>query len=145
MKPAVRFRVRRMRAGDIAGAQRIWRAVFHPRLGDTRRGILRFLSRNPGMSSVAVSGAKVVGVILCGHDGRRGYIYRMAVDSQFRRRGIGTALAHSAVTAFRRARVPRCIHFIGPKNLASQAFWKQVGWKMPEDRGIMTRDIPFKR
>jgi len=141
MKPAVKYRVRRMRPGDIAGVRSLWSSVFHPSIGDDRPGILRFLKRNPGMSSVALSGGKVAGVILCGHDGRRGFIYRMAVDGKCRRLGVGTALAKSAVTAFKKARIPRCIHFVGPTNRASQAFWKKAGWKMAEDRGIMTRDI----
>jgi len=115
--------------------------VFHPRREDGSHNILRFLRRNPGMSSVAIIGGKTVGVILCGHDGRRGYIYRMAVDPQYRRLGIGAALAKCAVTAFRNARIFRCIHFIGPTNRASRAFWKSAGWELVKDRGIMVRDI----
>ena len=57
---------------------------------DEHAQIAHYLLRNPGMSFVAIADGRIVGAILGGHDGRRGYIHHLAVDTAFRRRGIGT-------------------------------------------------------
>ena len=64
---------------------------------DSREGIARFLKRNPTTSVVAVEDGKVVGSILCGHDGRRGCLYHVCVDEDYRRRGIGKSMVVKAM------------------------------------------------
>ena len=66
---------------------------------DSYEGIEKYLKRNPGISYVAVLDGKVVGVILCGHDGRRGIIQHACVSPDCRRMGIGKKLVDLAVTA----------------------------------------------
>src|SRR5207247_8871003 len=70
---------------DYDAAIGIWRRVEGPEIaeGDDREGIAQFLTRNPGLSRVAIDGAAVVGVALCGHDGRRGHVYHLAVDPAY--------------------------------------------------------------
>ena len=60
---------------------------------DSKDDIARFLERNPGLSFVARDNGQLVGVVLCSHDGRRGYIDQLAVRKSHRRQGIGKGLA----------------------------------------------------
>lgn len=68
-------------------------------LDDSREGIDAFLRRNPTTCFAALDGETMTGAILCGHDGRRGYIYHTVVLPAYRRQGIGTALIDAAVAA----------------------------------------------
>ena len=61
-------------------------------IDDSREGVLRFLKRNPTTSVVAVEDGKIVGAILCGHDGRRGCLYHVCVDEHYRKCGIGKSM-----------------------------------------------------
>src|SRR5438445_186965 len=75
---------------DYDGALQVWQRVEGVEIaeGDDREGVARFLVRNPGLSRVAIDGSAILGVALCGHDGRRGHIYRLAVDPAYQRGGI---------------------------------------------------------
>jgi len=74
----------------------LWKQSDGVGLGDSdsRENINLFLNRNPGMSYLAESGNKLVGVVLAGHDGRRGYIHHLAVAPNHRRRGVGNLLVN---------------------------------------------------
>ena len=61
-------------------------------IDDSRQGVERFLKRNPSTSVVAIEDGRVVGAILCGHDGRRGCLYHVCVDPDYRRQGIGKSM-----------------------------------------------------
>ena len=65
-------------------------------IDDSRDGVLRFLKRNPATSVVAVEDGKIVGAILCGHDGRRGCLYHVCVDEHYRKCGIGKSMVVAA-------------------------------------------------
>ena len=87
--------VRIMTIDDYDGVYALWTKIrgFGLRsVDDSREGVERFLKRNPTTSVVAVEDGKVVGSILCGHDGRRGCLYHVCVDEDYRRRGIGRAM-----------------------------------------------------
>lgn len=68
---------------------------------DEREAVERYLERNPRLSLIATEDDCLVGTTLCGHDGRRGYLYHLAVAKSHRGRGIGSAL------------VMRCLHQLG--------------------------------
>ena len=68
---------------------------------DSKEGVERFLKRNPTTSVVAVEDDKIVGAILCGHDGRRGCLYHVCVDEAYRMRGIGKAMVVFAMEALK--------------------------------------------
>lgn len=70
-------------------------------LDDSRDGIARYLERNPETCFVAEDGEKIIGVIIAGHDGRRGYIYHTAVSPDHRGLGIGTKLVDAAMKAIK--------------------------------------------
>lgn len=88
------IQTREFRIGDYDAAVDLWHRVEGLDLaeGDDRETIRRFLQRNPGLSRIALEGTKIVGAVLCGHDGRRGYVYHLAVDPEYHGRGLGRRL-----------------------------------------------------
>jgi ribosomal protein S18 acetylase RimI-like enzyme len=95
---------------------------------DSREGVARFLKRNPGLSFVAREGEHLVGVVLCGHDGRRGYIHHLAVSKSHRRQGLGRALVERCLSALGQDGIGKCHLFVFAANGDAIAFWKNVGW-----------------
>jgi N-acetylglutamate synthase len=97
--------------------------------GDDRESVAQFLERNPGLSRVALDGSATVGVVLCGHDGRRGHIYHLAVDPAYRGCGLGKRLVGECLKRLRAAGVVRAIILVADYNLGGAEFWKRAGWE----------------
>ena len=97
--------------------------------GDDRESVAQFLERNPRLSRVALDGSAVVGVVLCGHDGRRGHIYHLAVDPAYRGSGLGKRLVKECLKRLRAAGVVRAIILVADNNLGGAEFWKRAGWE----------------
>jgi ribosomal protein S18 acetylase RimI-like enzyme len=95
---------------------------------DTPDQIRRFLERNPGLSTVAESEGRLVGTALCGHDGRRGFIYHLAVDQNARARGVGRRLVEQSLTNLKEAGLTRCHIVVYAHNTAGQKFWEHIGF-----------------
>lgn len=130
--------IRPMYAEDYEAAFALWSncdGVGLRSLDDSREGILRFLQRNPGLSMVAVEQEDLVGVLLCGHDGRRGTIYHVAVRPQARRKGIGRALVSAAIDAFRAEQIHKVALVVYSSNETGNLFWKALGFA---DRADLT-------
>ena len=102
-------------------------------LDDSREGIDRFLKRNPTTSVVATEDGKIVGAILCGHDGRRGCMYHVCVDPEHRRRRIGTQMVVFAMEALRREQISKVSLIAFTENDIGNAFWNRIGWTRRED------------
>ena len=100
-----------------------------------------YLARNPGLSFVAVQGCKIIGAVLCGHDGRRGYLHHLAVAQGHRRNGIGTALVDKALDALRTKGIRKCHGFILDQNRAALEFWQSIGWAKGEDLKVISKSI----
>ena len=116
---------------DYDAAVELWKLVEGLEIaeGDDREGVGQFLARNPGLSRVATDGSSVVGVALCGHDGRRGHIYHLAVDPAYQGRGIGKRLLDECLEGLRRTGVKRAIILVADDNARGRAFWKRCGWE----------------
>ena len=86
---------------DYSAALQLWQRVegLEVAEGDDKEGVAQFLARNPGLSRVAIDGSTVVGVVMCGQDGRRGHIYHLAVDPAYRRYGLGKHLVQECLDA----------------------------------------------
>ena len=96
--------IRIMQPEDHANVYELWTKT--PGMGlnsldDSKEGLTRFLKRNPTSCFVAVEENIIVGTILCGHDGRRGYIYHAAVAEAHQGKGIGSALLEAALEALK--------------------------------------------
>ena len=100
---------------------------------DSREGIDKYLKRNPNTSFVAVCEQKVVGVILCGHDGRRGIIQHACVSPDHRREGIGQKLVDLALEALKEEGITKVLLVVFKKNEGGNAFWESQGFTLRED------------
>jgi len=108
---------------------------------DSRPGIQSYLERNPGMSFVATADGVVVGAVLAGHDGRRGYIHHLAVHPDCRRQGIGRGLVQSCLEVLGAAGIRKAHIFIFNDHSDGIAFWKSVGWTPRSDIGVISKTI----
>ena len=123
--------IRTMTMEDYDGVYALWTKIrgFGLRsVDDSREGIERFLKRNPATSVVAVEDGKVVGSILCGHDGRRGCLYHVCVDADYRMRGIGKSMVVFAMEALKKEKINKVSLIAFTKNDIGNAFWNEIGW-----------------
>lgn len=102
-------------------------------IDDSREGVSRFIRRNPTTSVVAVEDGKIVGAILCGHDGRRGCLYHVCVDPEYRRRGIGKSMVVFCMEALKKEEINKVCLIAFTVNDIGNAFWHNVGWIERED------------
>ena len=108
---------------------------------DSRENIRSFLNRNPGMSFVAFEAGRIVGTVLAGHDGRRGYLYHLAVHPDRRRQGIGQRLVDRTLQALRQAGIQKCHLFVFKENRPGLDFWKAVGWGPRSDLVVLSKTL----
>ena len=130
------FTVRTMQPEDYDQVYGLWMTIrgFRIRsIDDSRAGVERFLLRNPTTSVVAEMDGRVVGAILCGHDGRRGCLYHVCVREGFRRMGIGKAMVVACMEALRKEQISKVSLIAFTKNDIGNAFWKEIGWTKRED------------
>lgn len=106
---------------------------------DSRDGMVAYLVHNPGLSFVARQRGRVVGAVLCGHDGRRGYLHHLAVDSAYRRQGIGRMLVDACLGKLGSLGIRKCNIFLFSNNEAGEGFWKHVGWRERSDLMILQK------
>ena len=97
-------------------------------IDDSREGVARFLKRNPSTSVVAEEDGKIVGSILCGHDGRRGCQYHVCVDEAYRRHGIGRAMVVFAMKALQKEEINKVSLIAFTRNDIGNAFLNTIGW-----------------
>lgn len=95
---------------------------------DSREGVERFLFRNPSTSVVAIEDGRIVGSILCGHDGRRGCLYHVCVHPDYRLRGIGKEMVVFAMEALRKEKISKVSLIAFSQNDIGNAFWNTIGW-----------------
>ncbi|MEM7717041.1 MAG: GNAT family N-acetyltransferase [Cyanobacteria bacterium P01_A01_bin.68] len=108
---------------------------------DSSENIERYLNRNQGLSFKAVKDDELVGTILCGHDGRRGYINHLAVSSNHRNQGIGRKLVETSLIELRKQGIEKCHLFVFVENIEAKKFWERLGWKVREDINMMSLNI----
>ena len=109
---------------------------LHPDECDSREGVARYLGRNPGTCFVARDGEKLVGAVLCGHDGRRAILNHLVVADGYRRRGIGTALVGRCTVAMKQMGIAKCNLFVFAANDGAIEFWRRLGWRCYDDFGV---------
>ncbi len=114
---------------------------LHKNGEDTVAGITAYLERNPGLSHVAVCDGKIVGTILCGHDGRRGYIHHLAVDERFKKKGIGKKLVYLATEQLKACHIKKSAVFVLKENDIGEAFYKSLRWKEENSVKLFAKTI----
>ena len=132
----LQYEIRVMTIEDYPGVYDLWMSIhgFGIRsIDDSKEGVERFLKRNPTTSMVAVSGEKIVGAILCGHDGRRGCFYHVCVHEEYRLHGIGRAMAVRCMRALQEEKINKVSLIDFKSNEIGNHFWKDAGWTFRED------------
>ncbi|MCI7211537.1 MAG: GNAT family N-acetyltransferase [Ruminococcus bromii] len=134
--------IRPMTKEDYDEVYAMWQTTSKRALSnaDSREQIERYLDRNAGMSQVAVADGKIVGTVLAGHDGRRGFIHHMAVMPQYRRKGIGHSLANTAIEKIKAEGIDKTHIFCYQNNETGQNFWKDFGFKKRDDVFVYSFD-----
>jgi N-acetylglutamate synthase len=103
------------------------------RTADARPAVERYLARNPGFSFVARSATHLVGCVMCGHDGRRGYLQHLAVSPAYRMSGLGRRLIEYCLTALAEQGIGKVHLDVLIENKAAEQFWQHLGWKRRDD------------
>jgi putative acetyltransferase len=108
----------------------LWESSEGVGLGDSdaKSEIKKFLDRNPGLSFTAWTGETLVGAILCGQDGRRGYIHHLAVIDSHRRGGVGKELVKRCIKELKQRGISKCHLFVFRDNEVGLAFWNELDW-----------------
>ena len=102
-------------------------------LDDSKEGIDKFLQRNPDTCFVAEVENVIVGVIIVGNDGRRGYIYHTAVNPQYRKQGIAKSLVDTAMTALQKTGINKVALVVFDRNEIGNGFWEKMGFTVRND------------
>ena len=136
--------IRIFKATDYNNAYTLWQAT--PGMGlndidDSREGIEKYLVRNPKTSFVAELDDKIVGTILAGHDGRRGYIYHTCVANEVRKNGIGTKLAETALEALSHEGISKVALVVFKHNERGNAFWEQIEFPTRPDLNYRNKSL----
>lgn len=130
-----------MAADDYDSVEKLWTNSngigVNP--DDSKENISKYLQRNPNTSFVAVENSEIVGAILAGHDGYRGFIHHTAVSSSHRGMGIGTKLVNAAVDAIRNEGINKVVLVAFKTNKLGNSFWEKQGFAVRED--LYYRDL----
>ena len=130
------MKIRKFKTTDYDEVYALWRRT--PGMGlndidDSREGIEKYLKRNPRTTFVVELDGEIIGVILAGHDGRRGYIHHTCVASELRHNGIGTRLVETALEALKCEGISKVALVVFEKNSSGNAFWERMGFTTRPD------------
>ena len=136
--------IRVMTIDDYEGVYDLW--IHTPGMGlnttdDSKEGITQYIKRNPTSSFVAEYEGKIIGVIMAGHDGRRGFIHHTAVLPTYRKQGIGTKLVEHAMCALEKEGIHKVSLVVFSKNELGNAFWEGIGFTSRDDLTYRNKNI----
>jgi putative acetyltransferase len=128
-------------AADLDDVLALWSTTDGVGLNecDTPEQLRAFLDRNPGLSLLARDGTRLAGAVLCGHDGRRGYLDHMAVLPEYRGRGLGRQMVESCLASLAALGILKCNIFLYADNESGQQFWNRCGWAARHDLKVLQR------
>ena len=135
-------RIQLMVAEDLPKVIRFWEQMEGIGLNesDSVPALASYLQRNPELSFVARDEQQqIIGAVLCGHDGRRGYLHHLAVAKEYRKMGIGRALVEKCLSVLRALNIPKCNLFLFFNNSGGEAFWREVGWRERGDLRLLQK------
>ena len=128
--------VRVMTVDDYEEVFDLWNSIegFGIRtLDDSREGVERFLLRNPTTSAVDIEDGKIVGAILCGHDGRRACLYHVCVNKEYRMHGIGKKMVQFCCERLKEEKINKVCLNAFVTNVVGNKFWQKMGWTLRDD------------
>ena len=135
--------IRPMALDDFNGVHALWSRTEGLEVNDLdeRDQLAAYFRRNPGLSQVAVRDGRVVGAVLCGHDGRMGLLHRLAVDGSCRRQGVGRAMVDACLEGLREQGVRVVFLFVFHNNPQGLAFWEASGWRVASDCATLWKNL----
>ncbi|MFW9947394.1 MAG: GNAT family N-acetyltransferase [Candidatus Odinarchaeota archaeon] len=110
---------------------------------DTKDQLIVMLDRNPDLCLIAKIDDKVIGVVMGGFDGRRGYVHHLAIHPEYQKRGYGKLIMDELIERLKKKRVHKIHLFIEKQNEDVIAFYKKLGWEIRKDL-VMMSFIPDK-
>ncbi len=137
----MRILIRAMIIDDYENMLSLWQISKGVGLShaDSEENIAAFLQRNPHLSFVAYGGEQLVGTMLCGHDGRRGYLHHLAVHPSYQDHGIGKDLVTHSLAALRQENIEKCHIFVFKENQDALTFWERIGWTTRVELQMMSQ------
>jgi N-acetylglutamate synthase len=135
------WQIQELTEADYSAVMALWNSAPGVRATETPEEFSRILARNPGLSCVARDGETIVAAILCCHDGRRGYLYHLAVAQSHRRQGIARVLVDRCLGLLTKLGITRCTLFVVADNEDGAAYWKHTGWRERVDLKAMAKDL----
>lgn len=143
MTPKAEVTTREFAIGDYDPVVALWCKEEGVEIceGDSREELTEYLKRNPGLSRVAEANGEIVGAVLCGHDGRRGMIYHLAVAPRYRGRGIGQMLINDCLSGLRQVGLKRAIILVAGDNSGGHQFWLRNGWEDLDFAIAMSKEL----
>ncbi|MFC1839611.1 GNAT family N-acetyltransferase [Thermodesulfobacteriota bacterium] len=108
---------------------------------DSKENIKLYLDRNPNMSFIAELNNELIGAVLAGHDGRRGYVHHLAVSPDYRRQGIGRLLVDRCLKKLKESGILKCHILMFNNNNVGLQFWESIGWFYRDDICIVSKYI----
>lgn len=139
--------IRRMIITDYEKVFDLWKSTDGMglrTLDDSQQGIAAFLKRNPTTNFVVIDNDEIIGTILCGHDGRRGYIYHTVVKKNYRNQGIATKLIEAVISALQEEGITRVCLNVMETNEYGKSFWQKKGWEKKDFLGFYSKSITDK-
>ena len=138
------MKIRVMSVDDYENVYDLW--IHTPGMGlnttdDSKEGITKYLRRNPSTCFVAETHDRLIGVIMAGHDGRRGFIHHTAVHPQYRNQGVGRALVEHALKALEAEGICKAALVVFSRNADGNAFWEKMGFTTREDLVYRNKNI----
>jgi N-acetylglutamate synthase len=127
----VEIKFRPVTPSDFEEVVALWRRCEGVEVaeGDDKESFIRYLDRNPGLSFAATIDAEIVGAALCGHDGRRGLVYHLAVAPEYRGQGLGAKILEMGLSGLRQCGIARVIILVAKDNSLGREFWISQGFE----------------
>ena len=138
------LKIRKMKIEDYEAVYGLWlscKGMGLNSVDDSREGIEKFLRRNPDTCFVAERDGVIVGAIIAGSDGRRGYIYHTAVSPDQMRQGIASKLVEAVMSALESIGITKAALVVFDRNADGNAFWEKSGFSVREDLVYRNRSI----
>ena len=138
------MQIRKMLLSDYDNVYNLWLNTSGMGLNttdDSKPGIEKYLLRNPNTCFVAEKDSEIIGVILSGHDGRRGLIYHLAVKVSEREQGVGNILLESATEALRNEGIQKVYIMVFKNNESGHTFWQKRGFTIPDESIYRAKEI----
>ncbi len=139
------MKLSRLGPKDFGNALSFWRHAHGMGTSgvETEEMLASFLKRNPGLSFKITDRDEIVGTVLCGHDGRRGYLHHLAIRSGYSNHKIGKSLIDRSLRGLEQIGISRCHIFISASNKDGHEFWKSINWDEQGDLTVFSHDIEF--